>query len=107
MKGQISIEFLFNFLAMLFLISILLASLSHLLEVSKVHGWQMHEKAKIESFARTLDTAEAIVHEKFYSTGNYSLGDITNEGAIITEIEGEKIKGYTIYGIGGSDGEPI
>lgn len=107
MKAQVSVEFLLNFLLMLALVSTLLLSLSHLLSASTLHSEKILEKAKIEEFARTLDAGEAMQKEKFAAFGNYSIGDIDNQGVIVREIGGEQILGYTIYGMGGNDGEPV
>lgn len=107
MKAQVSIEFLFNFLALLVLVSVLLAALSHLISAAKISEWKMREKADIEQFARVLDGGAAIAHEKFYAEGNYSVGDVDYEGAITAEKNGEKVLGYTIYGAGGGNAEAV
>ncbi len=106
-KAQVSVEFLLDFLLLLALVSVLLAALSHFLSASKIHSEKILEKAKIEGFARTLDVAEAMRGEKFLVSGNYSAGDVDREGAIAVEKDGERIYGYTIYGIGENDGEAI
>ncbi|MFA5077318.1 MAG: hypothetical protein WC488_02735 [Candidatus Micrarchaeia archaeon] len=107
MKAQISVELLFNFLFMLILVSAILAAFSTLSSEAKAHGARVLEKAKIEGFARTLDKSEIIHQDRFAISGNYSIGDISAEGALVGESEGGKVFGYTIYGIGGSDGEPV
>lgn len=107
MKAQASVEMLLNFLAMLAIISLLIAALSHLLSASKIHDAGMMEKARIEEFARTLDTAESMRLERFTAPPNYSIGEIGGEGVIVREREGQEILGYTIYGIGGNYAEPV
>lgn len=107
MKAQASVEFLFNFLAMLAVLSILLAGLSGYLSAAESHRDAVYEKAKIEEFARALDAAECMRNARFLSEGNYSAGSIDYEGAITGEAGGQAITGYTIYGMGGNHGEPI
>ena len=107
MKAQISIEMLFNFLFMLVLVSTILAAFSALSSEAKAHGAKVLEKARIEQFARTLDESESMHGERFAISGNYSIGDVDAQGAIVGESEGGKVFGYTVYGIGGNDGEPI
>jgi len=103
-KAQVSIEFLLNFLVLLVLLSVLLAALAHLFSSVKAHGEKVLEKARIEEFARTLDAANSMHLIRFFSTGNYTAGNVGAQGAI-AGANGE-IYGYTIYGIG-EDGEPV
>lgn len=107
MKAQLAVEFLFNFLAFLALISILLAAFSHFLAASKIFASIMLEKARVEEFARTLDLSESIRHEKFFSDSNYSISSGENETCLITETNDSGIRAYTIYGIGEDYGEPV
>lgn len=107
MKAQVCFEFLFNFLIMLVFISIILIVFSKLLIVSKNYNSKVFEKIKIEEFVRMLDVSEGIKNKAFFSTGNYSIEQIDSEGVIIKEINGEKVYGYSIYGIKQGYGEPV
>ncbi len=105
MKAQASSEFLLNFLLMLSLISILLASFQPLISASKSFSSAVSEKAENEQFARTLDAAESILHERFVYSTNSSLKSET--GSSYVQEAGTDARGYTIYGIGGDYGEPV
>lgn len=103
MRAQVSIEFLFNFLAMLALLSILIVVLSHFLSAAKFHEQKLMEKTEMEEFARMLDLAETMKREKFYNV--YPISDVSAEGVIVgTETQ---VRSYTIYGFGDNYAEPI
>ncbi len=106
-RAQVSVEFLLDFLLVLALISVLLGSLSHFLSSAKAHSEAVLEKARIEGVARSLDGLETAKGARIRVPGGYSMGDGGNGGVLVGGAGWETIYGYTIYGMGGGNGEPV